>query len=39
MNVVDGFLALTRAVDLGSFSAAARDLGVRPSSVDRKSVV
>lgn len=35
MNVVDGFLALTRAVDLGSFSAAARDLGVRPSSVSR----
>lgn len=35
MDLVDGFIALTRAVDSGSFSAAARDLGVRPSSVSR----
>lgn len=35
MDLIDGFVALTRAVDCGSFSAAARELGVRPSSVSR----
>ncbi|MFC3227085.1 LysR family transcriptional regulator [Marinibaculum pumilum] len=35
MDLIDGFIALTRAVDCGSFSAAARELGVRPSSVSR----
>ncbi|WP_207483487.1 LysR family transcriptional regulator [Arenibaculum pallidiluteum] len=35
MDLIDGFRALTKAVETGSFSAAARELGVRASSVSR----
>lgn len=35
MDLIDGFTALSKAVETGSFSAAARDLGVTASSVSR----
>ncbi len=36
MDLIDGFVALTRAVDCGSFSAAARELAIGQPAVSKR---